>query len=214
MTRLRCLGLCACLGLSLTVVACGSSNSNGGGGGASGSTGWDEARIANTGTAWWLNATKGAYFFAAQISPSPTDDATGKTTVIDFAQKVVAKLKSGTPTPASLIPAANEIPSWAYAQDQDHTATANGPIVVTSQTSATDLIDGGADPFYTSSYSASGMAQEFYTNGTYIIEIRIWQMGSTTQAKALFTGLLADSLYSCDNYPWTQVSPSDPKPCP
>jgi len=67
MTRLRSLTLCACLALSLAAMACSSSSSDGGvkggpGGaaGGSGSSLWDEARIANTGTDWWLNIRKGA----------------------------------------------------------------------------------------------------------------------------------------------------------
>ncbi|MGO9291786.1 MAG: hypothetical protein ACLQIJ_23895, partial [Polyangia bacterium] len=60
MTRLRLLGLCACLVLSLTTIACGSSNS--------GPSTWDQSRIANTSSDWWLNALKGEYYFSFDIS--------------------------------------------------------------------------------------------------------------------------------------------------
>ena len=60
MTRLRCLGFCACLVLSLTAIACGSSNS--------GPRAWDQSRIANTGFDWWLNGQKGADYFSFDVT--------------------------------------------------------------------------------------------------------------------------------------------------
>jgi len=71
MTRLRCLSLCACLGLSLTTLACGS-------GGSGAAKPWDQGRIANTGTGWWVNATKGVFFFSVSLSNSYLTDKAGE----------------------------------------------------------------------------------------------------------------------------------------
>ena len=176
-------------------------------------TGWDQARIGNTGVAWWLNAIKGAYFFDVKITPSAQYDTVGRATVIAFAQKVVAGLTSGMPAPVSLVPAANAIPGWTL--DQNSSLTASGPAVATDNASATALIDGAADPFYDSSkgYQAKGLAWEVYANGTYSTDLKIWQMASAADAAQLYTDLLIEPLYA--NVVWTTCSGTDPSnPCP
>jgi len=175
--------------------------------------GWNQARVGNTGTSWWLNAIKGAYFFDVRITPSFEDDTAGRTDVTSFAQTVVAKLTSGSPAPVSLVPASNAITGWSF--DPTNPQTASGPAVANDATSAINLIDGASGPFYdpSKSYQAKGLAWEDYTNGTYTIDLRIWQMPSTTAAGQLYTDLLSDSLWA--NTTWTTCSGTDPaNPCP
>ncbi len=210
MTRPRCFCLCACLTLSLTAMACGSS-------GAALPSGWDQARIGNTGVGWWLNAIKGAYFFSVKVYPSSQDDATGRSTVISFTQKVVGGLRSGSPAPATLVPAADESSGWSL--DPNSEKTANGVATAFNSTDAKNLVGDLADAFYDSSrsYQAKGLAWEVYTNGTYSLDLKVWQMASAADASKLFTDLRSDagsdSLYS--NVNWTTCSGTDPKnPCP
>jgi hypothetical protein len=220
MTRLRSLTLCACLALSLAAMACSSSSSNGGvkggpGGaaGGSGSSLWDEARIANTGTDWWLNVRKGAYYFSLDITPSFEDDTVGREDVINFGKALAAKLTSGSPAPASLAPTANEVSGWTY--DPDSARTASGPAVATNGTQAENLIDGGAAAFFdgTKSYQAKGLAWEIYASGTYTLDLQVWQMANAADATLLYTDLInSSSLYS--NAPFVACSGTDPaNPC-
>ena len=100
-------------------------------------TGWDQARIGNTGFGWWVNAIKSAYFFSVKITPSSQDDATGRSKVISFAQLVVGGLKSGSPAPATLVPAADESSVWTL--DQNNAATANGVATASNSIDAKTL---------------------------------------------------------------------------
>ena len=220
MTRLRSLTLCACLALSLAAMACSSSSSDGGvkggpGGaaGGSGSSLWDEARIANTGTDWWLNIRKGAYFFSLQITPAYQDDTVGRADVISFGKAVAAKLTSASPAPATLVPAANEVSGWTF--DPGSYKTATGPAVATNGTQAEALIDGAAAAFFdgTKSYQAKGLAWEDYINDTYQLVLQVWQMANTADATLLYADLLTSSvLYG--NAPFIACSGTDPaSPC-
>jgi hypothetical protein len=209
MTRSNCFGLCACLALSLTALACGSSNSGPSTGGS-----WDQARMGTTGTKWWINATKGAYFFSNQIGPSYECEADGQTQVIDFTKAMTAKLTSGSPGPMTLLPTSGEISGWAYGVD-DITNQTITPQGATTQMAATDLIDGGADPFFTTSYSASAFGMETYQKDTYLLDARVWQMASAADAGKLFTGLLSNSLYSQANIRWQPCTETTcPPPVP
>ena len=226
MTRLRSLTLCACLALSLAAMACSSSSSDGGvkggsaaggaGGGAAGSSGsslWDEARIANTGTDWWLNIRKGAYFFSLDITRALQDDTVGRKAVIDFGKAVAAKLKSASPAPATLAPAANEVSGWTF--DPDSAMTAAGPASATNDAEAENLIDGGAAAFFDPNepYQAKGLAWEIYVSGTYRLDLQVWQMANAQDATVLYTDLLkSSSLYS--NASFVACSGTDPaNPC-
>jgi len=208
MTRQRCFCLCACLALSLSAVACGSSNSE-----PATSSGWDKARIGNTGVGWWVNALKSAYFLSVKISPSSQDDTTGRGKVISFTQKVAGGVTSSTADPATLVPAPDQNSEWQL--DQNSPKTANGVATATDATSATALVDGAADPFYdtTKSYQAKGLAWEVYSNGTYSLDLKIWQMASVTDASTIYDDLLNNSLYN--NVTWTTCPGTDPNtPCP
>jgi hypothetical protein len=234
MTRPKCLSLCACLALLVTAMECGSSKSDGGGkggagaggggvggaGGAAGGAGgggaskvWDEARIANTGTDWWLNIRKGAYYFSLDITPAYQDDVVGRKAVIDFGKAVAAKLTSASPAAATLVPAANEVSGWTFDPIADKTAS--GPAIANDPNTAEDLIDGGAAAFFdgTKSYQAKTLAWENYINDTYQMALQVWQMPNTADAVLLYTDLLtSSSLYK--NASFTPCSGTDPaNPC-
>jgi len=87
-----------------------------------------QARIANTGTDWWLNIRKGAYFFSLDITRALQDDTVGRKAVIDFGKAVAAKLKSASPAPATLAPAANEVSGWTFGPGQRHGPAAGPPL--------------------------------------------------------------------------------------
>ncbi len=212
MTRSGRISLCACVTLSLTTLACGSSNSGG-----PASTTWDQARLGNTSTAWWMNAQKGAFFLSIQIGISYADDTVGKKQAIDVTKLVAAK--SGS-TALSLVPTAAEIPgSWIV--DPDVTFTANGPVVAADFTTATTYVDGGADPFFPKdkSYHAAALAWENYKENDasnpdpYGLDLRIWQMASAADARSVYTDVLSeqDSMYRSDIVPWTTCTATD---CP
>jgi hypothetical protein len=212
MTRSRCFYLCACL--SLTAAACGSSTSTPSSTGTSTTTStassasWDQARIGHTGTSWWINAQKGAFFFSVQLHSAYIDDTAATTKALDISitQKAVAKVNAGA-TALSTIPALSEMPgSWSNFQDNDYTK--NGP--VTSSDFAVDppgtvtlWIDGGMDPFFTDAYKAKALAfANYVTNDAsvkddpYVFELRFWQMASATDAAKVYSDLLSNSYYS------------------
>lgn len=212
MTRLRCLGLCACLGLSLTTMACGS------GGSSSAAKPWDQGRIANTGTQWWVNATKGAFFFSMLFGPSYATDTAGQATAISFTEDAIKKLTPTTATPASLMPAPNEVAGWIY--DPNSPDSVTGPAVANNFDAATALFDGAADPIFPNpprSYVPVSLAWEVYgntsTNPYQTIDAKIIQLPSSANAGRFYTDLLSESQYSKDNNPWSECTGSDPNPC-
>jgi hypothetical protein len=156
---------------------------------------WDQSRIANTSSDWWLNALKGEYYFSFDISgASNQSDCAMFTDVITFSNAVLAKYASGV-LPAKMVPGSGEVSGWTY--DPGQVKTATGPGTATELNGATDLIDGGAAPFFTPNYSATGFAWENYINGNYKLELQVWQMASVANATQLYTDLLTDgSVYS------------------
>jgi hypothetical protein len=174
---------------------------------------WDEARVANTGTDWWINIRKGAFYFSLDITMSLQDDTVGRAEVINFGKAVAAKLTSASPAPATLVPAANEVSGWTF--DPGNYKTASGPAVATDGTEAEGLIDGGAAAFFdgTKSYQAKGLAWENYVNDPYQMVLQVWQMANAADATKLYTDLLtSSSLYS--NAPFVACPGTDPaNPC-
>jgi hypothetical protein len=192
-------------------MSCGSSTTS--------SEGWDQARIGNTGVGWWVNAIKSAYFFSVKISPSSQDDTTGRATVLTWTQKVVSQVKSSTAAPETLVPSAPTTPSTdptVWTLDQNSPKTAAAVATANDPNSADALVDGAADPFYdpTKSYQAKGLAWEVYTNGTYSLNLQVWQMPSANDASVFYTtDSLTNSLYN--NVTWTTCTGNDPNnPCP
>jgi hypothetical protein len=198
-------------------MACGS-------GGTGAAKPFDNGRIANTGTSWWINVTKGVYFFSIKITNSYKDDAAGRATLISFTEDVLNKITPSTTAPASLLPAENEIAGWTY--DQTSGYTMNGPALASTFQAATDLFDGAADPLFgvdslgatIRSYVPVSLAWEIYTDGAtteHKMDAKIVQMASKTDAGKLFTDLVDGtySQYKPSIIPWVQCTDSDPNPC-
>lgn len=91
------------------------------------------------------------------------------------------------PDIGTLFPSANEIGSWV----EDTTLGAAGVEVATDDDGIVALIDGGAGPFLDRNYNAFGI--EHYTDGTYALELRIWQFTTNAIASELYTALLTES---------------------
>jgi hypothetical protein len=201
MTHSGCIGLCAGLALSLFALGCGSSNS---GSGTSNPGPWDQARIGNSGTSWWINASKDKYFLSIKVKPSYAEDVQGRAQVVSIAKTVAAK--------AGSLPKPEEI-SGKWINDPDQSATADGPVVATDETKAVDLIDGGAAPFFTSSYKAKSFTwanfieDDASKDTPYKIELIQWEMASASDAKTLYGDLLKNSLYS--NVTWKTCAGTD-----
>jgi hypothetical protein len=218
MTRLRCLSLCACLGLSLTTLACGS-------GGSGAAKPWDQGRIANTGTDWWVNVTKGVFFFSVKITNSYLADKAGAATVISFTEGLIDKITPGAAL-ASLLPTSGEVQPWTYDQGSDYTK--DGPATATNFADATTYVDGAADPIFgvdpitgsTRTYQPVALTWELYTNGSTTtlqrMDAKIAQMASPGDAGKLFNDILSFSQYTpapVGTIVWTQCTGSDPNPC-
>ena len=219
MTRLRCFSLCACLGLLLTTMACGSGGSSGA------AKPWDRARIANTGTDWWINATKGVFFLSIKITNSYVDDTAGRASVISFVEDVIKKITPGA-TPASLLPASGDVPPWTY--DQTSADTAAGPATANNFDAATALFDGAADAIFgvavpftpsTRSFQPVSLVWGVYTNGAappQRMDAKVVLMASQGDAGRLYTDVLSYSQYApapVGSLDWKECTGSDPNPC-
>jgi hypothetical protein len=204
MIRSGCIGLCAGLALSLFALGCGSSQS-------SSSSLWEQGRVGSTGTGWWMNAVKGKFFLSVKLGHSELADTAGHDAVVNIT-KVVAG-KSGSDAMA-MMPAASELPGSWTTDTETNGYTANGPVVATTFEKATEYIDGGADPYYDASktYKAAALAwANFKENNAskeapYTLDVKIWEMGSASDTKTLYTDLLSNSYYSPNNIPWKECT--------
>jgi hypothetical protein len=184
---------------------------------------WDQARVANTGTDWWVNATKGVFFLSIKITNSYADDAVGRATVIGFVEDVIGKITPGA-APASLLPTSGEVQPWTYDPTSDYTK--DGPASASNFVDATNLFDGAADPIFgvenplsgvsTRSYQPVGLAWGVYTDGAtpeHKMDAKVIQMASKGDAGKIYNDVLTFSQYSPDNIPWTACTGPDPNPC-
>jgi hypothetical protein len=188
----------------------------GGSGGADGAVTkpWDQGRVANAGTEWWVNAIQGVFFFSIKITNSYQADMVGRATVINFTEGMINKITPSTTAPASLLPASGEVTGWTYDQTSDNTK--NGPVTATDFLAATNYIDGAAEPIFdtTRSYQPLALAWEVYANGPYHqMDVKVVQMASKADARTLYRDVLTFSQYAPQNIPWTQCAGSDPNPC-
>jgi hypothetical protein len=239
MNRPRSLSLCACLALSVAAMACSSSSNQrgtggaGAGGGATGGAGgsaaggaggaggggasklWDEARIANTFMAWWLNIRKGAYYVSLEIGTPDQDDMVARKAVIDFGKVVAAKLTSASAATAALAPADGEVSGWKF--DPIAGKTDSGPAVGNDKATDENLVDGAADPFFdpSKSYQAKSLVWQNYINDPYTLVLQVWQMPSVEQAVLVYADLPANSVSSVyKQATFTPCSGTDPaNPC-
>jgi hypothetical protein len=176
------------------------------------------ARIGNPGTGWWMNAVKGKFFLSIKLKNSYSDDLAGRSETVAITKLVASKTATGA---LKMVPATSELPG-KWGNDPDSGYTANGPVEATTFEKATDFIDGGADPFYdaSKSYKAAAFAWAYYMEddaskaSTYALDLRVWEMASAGDAKALYTDLLSNSLYSPNNVPWTECKGDATNPCP
>jgi hypothetical protein len=91
------------------------------------------------------------------------------------------------PNISTLFPANNEIGSWV----EDTTTGTAGVEIATDETGIVALINGGAEPFLARNYNAFGI--EYYTDGTYDLELRIWQFATAAISTEMYTALLTES---------------------
>lgn len=123
---------------------------------------------------------------------------------------------AGTDVVSAIIPADNAVSGWTRDPDYPETATKVAALA-TTQTDAVALIDGGADPFYSSTFSANVFAWQNYFNPNftpddgsagYYLKLYVLQMPSAAQATALYDSLVdgTHSLYSTNT--WTDMSPA------
>lgn len=178
---------------------------------------WDQARIGNTGTSWWMNVVKGKFFLSIKLRNSWVDDSAGRAEAVGIAKLLASK--SGS-TALDLIPKLIELPgTWIY--DPSYVETQAGPVVATTYEQAINYIDGGAAPFYESGVTAKVLAWGNYLetdsdkDAPYSLDLRIWEMASASDAGTLYATLLKNSLYSPDNVPWETCQGGDAaNPCP
>jgi hypothetical protein len=205
MIRSGSIGVCAGLAFSLFALGCGSSNSSGE---SSNLAPWDQARIGNTGTAWKMNLIKNKFFASVKLGYSDLADVQGRAQAVSVGKLVAEKMAS-----TAALPRPEEV-SGKWINDPDVTVTAQGQIVATDEKKITDdYIDGGAAPFYTSSYRAKTFVWANYLeddaskDSPLKFELILWEMNSAAEAKTLFGDLLNNSLYS--NVSWTTCVAKD-----
>lgn len=206
MIRSGCIGLCAGLALSLFALGCGSSNSNSGE--SSNLAPWDQARIGSTGTAWKMNLIKGKFFFSVKMGYSDSTDMQGRAQAVSLGKLVAEKTGS-----TAALPKPEEMPG-KWINDPDNTLTAQGQIVASDEKKITDdYIDGGAAPFFTSSYKAKTFVWANYLendaskDSPLKLELFLWEMNSAAETKTLYGDLLNYPLYS--NVDWTTCAAKD-----
>jgi hypothetical protein len=175
---------------------------------------WDQARLSDTGTSWWMNAQKGKFFISAKLRCDALEKTSGRVQTLSITGLVASK--SGS-TAVSLVPLPSELAGkWIY--DPEIEMTAAGPVVAKTFDEATNYIDGGADPFYNSGkgYSAKVLAWANYRetpgDAAYYLDLRVWEMASAADAASLYTDLLQNALWSSVSWKTCQSGAKDPCP--
>jgi hypothetical protein len=119
----------------------------------------------------------------------------------------------GTEAVLNIMPADGAITGWT--RDPTEPKVANKvAAVATSLQGAVDLVDGGADPFWSSIFAPNVFAWQNYMNTTvnqpdgYTLKLYVLQMPSAAQASALYDSLVdgTHSLYTASNV-WADTSP-------
>ncbi len=108
------------------------------------------------------------------------------------------------PLPAieTLFPANNAVGAFV----EDTAIGAAGVETATDDAGVVALINGGAGPFLQRDYDA--FAIEHYTDSTFDLELRVWQLASSAVATDLYTGLLTESS-THQASTWTDASLGD-----
>ena len=86
----------------------------------------------------------------------------------------------------SLFPANQEIGAWA----ENTNLGDPGVEVYETKKAANDRVNGDADPFTDRNFAAFG--REFYADGTFTLELRLWQMPDAATATDVYGGILQE----------------------
>ena len=87
----------------------------------------------------------------------------------------------------TLFPANDAVGSWVEDITPPKTA---GIDTALSDSAVIGMVNGDADPFVSRGFVA--FARQFYMDGTYTLEFRVWQMISKAEAKDVYAGLLTE----------------------
>jgi hypothetical protein len=111
---------------------------------------------------------------------------------LTIATMVLAALAGcgGTPSPASRVPASNEVSGWTLA---------GWPTVVDNDTALYNQIDGGAPKYMDRGWKSSVYAT--YQQGDSIVEVAVHDMGTPDNAQSLFEFDLPVSRVQINNLP-------------
>jgi hypothetical protein len=173
--------------------AYGSSSGAGGtaGSGALGGSGGVGATAGSGG----VGATAGSGGAGGTGGPAPDGGAGGTTTVTG-------------PDLSALAPANNEVTGWVG--DTTNPRTGGVAKIARNKTDAVNLIDGSADPFFSGGVTAKGLAYQVYVNSVIPalgIDLRAWQLASTSDCQQVYANLLSYSTYS--GQPWQDIALGD-----
>ena len=120
--------------------------------------------------------------------------------------------QGGTAAVEAIIPADNAIAGWV--RDPSEPKVANKiAAIATTQKQAVDLIDGGADPFYSASFTPNVFGWQNYMNSTvnapdgYTMTLYVLQLPAAAQATALYDSLVdgSHSLYATNTWAETTI---------
>jgi hypothetical protein len=106
-----------------------------------------------------------------------------------------AKKTNSGPDVSALAPADNAVPGWAG--DATKPLTAGTTKIVRNYNDAVQLIDGSADPYWSTKtgVSAVGLAFQNYANGALTLELRVWQLASAADCAKVYEDLMTYSQY-------------------
>ena len=223
MIRLSSLLFCVALGLGGALVSCSSDSSSGGGaGGAMLGTGG-----AMLGTGGAMLGTGGAIVGVGGAVVGVGGAVVGVGgAVVGVGGAVVAGTGGagidaggggigGTEAVLAILPGDNTISTWV--RDPSESTLAGKPAALAlDYKTAVDLIDGGADPFYTNLFKPDVFAWQNYMNpavkpqdgsDAYLARMYLMQMPDAAQATMLYESLLdgTHSLYSATLDPWDKT---------
>lgn len=103
------------------------------------------------------------------------------------------------PTLEELFPANNEVGAWT----EDTSSGAAGVETAKTTDEVFALINGDAQAFVDRGFVAFG--RERYTDGTHLIDLRVWQLKSSTAAMATYDALVLDApTYKANT--WTELT--------
>jgi hypothetical protein len=114
---------------------------------------------------------------------------------------------STAPDIATLAPADNAVSGWVG--DPSKLLTAGTTKIARTYDDAVNLIDGSADPYWSTKtgVSAVALAYQNYMNGALTLELRVWQLASAADCATVYADLMTYSQYS--SLTWTPITLGD-----